>query len=279
MPAKKTTRKKSATPLFIVKLGGSVITDKKEGNKKLDRVALQRIALEIKRARKENPFRLVLVCGVGSFGHTLVQKYSLDEKICTPRQVRGVRETIRSTQKMGQAVSLLLSKAGLKTRTICCTDYCVQSNKVVQIFDAKPFQDAIDEGFIPLTTGTMVPDVQLGNSVLSGDEIIGQLAVLLHAKKALLGTDVDGIYTADPRLNPKARLIRSVTRHNLKAVIRGAGQSQSVDVTKGMKGKIEKIASHLHGKKAIIFNLTKPLVLQRLLCEKTTTSTSIVLRV
>jgi len=90
---------------------------------------------------------------------------------------------------------------------------------------------------------------------MSGDVAIAELCKQLRPEKVLMGTDVDGIFTADPKVNPKAELIEEINKGNLEEVLKRAGESKSVDVTGGMKGKLEKLAETLDGVPAEIFNL------------------------
>ena len=56
--------------MFILKLGGSVITDKTK-EKTFKEKLMDDLALKIKKANKQ----LIIVHGAGSFGHILAKKY------------------------------------------------------------------------------------------------------------------------------------------------------------------------------------------------------------
>ena len=75
--------------LVILKLGGSVITEKERNKVKARKGLIKRIAKEIKRARKKKDFRLILVHGAGPFGHKFVTDYGINKGIKTERQVQG----------------------------------------------------------------------------------------------------------------------------------------------------------------------------------------------
>ena len=53
-----------------------------------------------------------------------------------------------------------------------------------------------------------------------------------------MGTDVDGVFTSDPKSDPDADLVRSVGRKNMGEVLKMVGGSKKVDVTGGMKSKL-----------------------------------------
>jgi isopentenyl phosphate kinase len=99
----------------------------------------------------------------------------------------------------------------------------------------------------------MVPDEKLNASVVSGDTIIAVLAKEFKAKKVLLGTDVAGIFTADPKKEKGAKRIPLIDRKNFDSVIEKVSGSKAIDVTGGMRGKLEK----LKGLNALVFDATK----------------------
>jgi len=62
----------------IIKLGGSVVTDKGNANLSICKDRLRRLAQEIKKAKLQS---LVLVSGAGSYGHRIVAKTGIDKGV------------------------------------------------------------------------------------------------------------------------------------------------------------------------------------------------------
>ena len=75
--------------LIIIKIGGSVITDKnKEFTTRPDNI--RKIAREIKQAIDSNPnLKIILGHGAGSFGHVLAKKYQTNEGIINKESWKG----------------------------------------------------------------------------------------------------------------------------------------------------------------------------------------------
>ena len=75
-------------------------------------------------------------------------------------------------------------------------------------------QKYIDNGFVPVLYGDAVLDQNeyFKYAILSGDQIITYLAKKLKANRVILSSDVDGIYTDNPKTNPDAKLIDIVTK-------------------------------------------------------------------
>lgn len=62
------------------------------------------------------------------------------------------------------------------------------------------------------------------------------LAVALNAERCDIFTDVDGVYTADPRINPKAQIIKNITHEEmLEFASQGASVMHSRSVAAAMK--------------------------------------------
>jgi len=261
--------------LFIIKFGGSSITKKADNKFEMNEKILKQSAKELSSAMKQKKMQIVLVCGVGPFGHTNVKLYDLNNGIKTDEQMKGVEKTNKDCNFVGESTAKALEKEGIKTKLIPGYEVCKQNNKKIVEYDFAPYEKALKEGFVPISTGIMVPDIELKWSVMSGDKVIAQTAKHFKPKMVLMGTDVDGIYTADPKVNPKAELIDEITRANVPKILEKVGESKSVDVTGGMKGKLEQLSEQLNGTPAEIFNLFTKGNLEKVLLGKKIKDTKI----
>ena len=70
----------SKTPLTLIKLGGSLITDK-TSPRTLRRDVLDRLAQELESSLAETPSAVVLGHGSGSFGHVAAKKHGTREGV------------------------------------------------------------------------------------------------------------------------------------------------------------------------------------------------------
>ena len=262
--------------LIILKLGGSSITKKADNKFEMNYKILNQSAQEIKNALKQNSeIKIILVCGVGPFGHINVTNYDINNGIITERHKEGVEKTIKDCNFVGEEAQKVLEKVGLKAKVIYGNDICIQDARKVVSFNLEEHKNCLKEGIIPITTGTMVPDKSFKWSVMSGDQVIAQAAKQLNPEKVLMGTDVDGIFTADPKIDSSAELIKEINKNNIEEVLAKCGESKAVDVTGGMKGKLEKLANTLNGIPAQIFSLLTKGNLENVLLEKEIKSTKI----
>lgn len=98
-------------------------------------------------------------------------------------------------------------------------------------------------GMIPVLYGVPCFDRQQSCSILSGDDIIVYLAKKLGAKKIIHATDVDGVFTADPKKCDDAKFIKHINSQNFEKLTKGVGGSSVTDVTGGMERKIRDLLS------------------------------------
>ena len=104
-----------------------------------------------------------------------------------------------------------------------------------------------------------IAELKLGDN----DMLSAQVAAMLHADLLVILTDMDGLYTADPRTDPDARQIPYVERVTPEIEALGGG-SGTANGTGGMATKIEgaKLASGV-GVAVAICRATEPDVLRR----------------
>jgi len=116
-------------------------------------------------------------------------------------------------------LSMALLELGVKARSYTgwqvriLTDSAFTKTRIVSIEEEKLRKDLAD-GIVPVVAGFQGVDEQ-GNVTTLGrggsDTSAVALAAALKADECHIFTDVDGVYTTDPRLVPEARRLRTVT--------------------------------------------------------------------
>ncbi len=97
---------------------------------------------------------------------------------------------------------------------------------------------ALEAGLVPVVFGDVALDSVRGGTIASTEEIFQWLAPHLAPQRILLAGEVDGIYTADPQLDPAAERIALLSPSTLAVVRANVGESFGVDVTGGMTAKV-----------------------------------------
>ena len=131
-------------------------------------------------------------------------------------------------------------------------------------------------GFTPVLYGDAVFDNKIGFTVLSGDQLVAYLAIKYKAEKIVVGVDTDGLFDADPKVNPNAKPYKRLTLKELKEVQAKMGKASGTDVTGGMAGKIaELIPAIEQGIHVTITGATKAQSIMRALIGKDVLGTEI----
>ena len=225
--------------LAFVKLGGSLITVKRTPETARDEI-IRQVAEEIAGALAADPaLRLVLGHGSGSFGHVFGHRYGTRAGVGTPEQWYGFAATADAAARLNRIVIRALLEAGVPAWSIQpsvalrCRDGRVEGgpDETVAL--------ALARGLVPVVFGDVALDSVRGGTIAGTEEIFEPLAARLRPQRLVLAGEVDGIYTADPLRDPQAQRVPLLTPDMLPELEAGLGGSHGVDVTGGMRAKVE----------------------------------------
>jgi isopentenyl phosphate kinase len=242
--------------LIILKIGGSVITDKFSKEPKIDEKNLERISKEIASVYDKKKMSLILVHGAGSYGHVIVKETGIDKGIVREEQLKAFAETQRLQNELNVLVTKQLIKDGIPAFPCQASSFAVMDSKRLVRMDTSAIKGLLDIGMVPVLYGVPAYDKEQKSSILSGDQIAPYLGVEFNAKKIIHGTNVDGIFTSDPNKDPNAELIPEISSENIDKVKEWLAGSTATDVTGGMFGKIMEILNS--GVEAQVVNALVP---------------------
>jgi len=223
--------------LIILKLGGSVITKKGAKEPTIDYDNLNRISAEIASSSFD---KLIIVHGAGSYGHPFAKEYEIGSPIKNEGDLANKKIGFCITQswvkKLNTIVCDSLRENGVLAVSIQPSSFIITNNKRIYNCDLDLINKYLEMGFVPVIYGDVVVDLDesIKICVLSGDQIIRHFGENLKPERVILGSDVDGIYTKDPKKYEDAELMSTVTSCE-DLVTEG---SLNVDVTGGMNGKL-----------------------------------------
>jgi len=253
-----------ATPLLILKIGGSVITDRRQDRPAPRRESMDRIAGEVVRAWRNRPMRLVLIHGAGSFGHPIVKRTGIHRGLSTAEHRQAMGETQRLQNWLNAFFVRHLLRAGLPAFPCQASASSVTDHGRFVSMDFRALEGLLRQGLVPVLYGVPSYDRAQGCAILSGDVLAIQLFQQFSASAVLHGTNVRGVYTADPAHDPDARFLPTVDlRHGTDLPV-GFGGSPVVDVTGGLRNKLQQLQAA--GAPGWIFDATVPGNVQKVLC-------------
>jgi isopentenyl phosphate kinase len=240
---------------IILKIGGSVITDK-SGELVARMQDINRLAQEIHDANIEN---LIIVHGGGSFGHPIARKYGINAGFKQENQKIGFAETHHIMTVLNGLFMDALIWREVPAVGITPSSCIMTKRGRIQCFEEAPLRALLKMGFLPVTFGDAVLDLDLGFTILSGDQLVSHIATRFNAKRIIMGVDVDGLYDADPKVKNTAKIFRHLTLEELKKLQGSLGKPTEYDVTGGMFGKIAELIPAIEkGIPVTILNATKP---------------------
>jgi isopentenyl phosphate kinase len=238
----------------VLKLGGSVITDK-EKPLTPDLQAIERLANEISQAKVSS---LILVHGGGSFGHPVAERYAIAGGYVDPSQILGFSQTHLAMTLLNSWVMEALISHNIPAVEVHPSSCVVTKVGRIVNMELKPLKKMLKMGFVPVLYGDAVLDSEKGFAILSGDQLVSSLAIKLGACRIIMGADVDGLYTADPKTDSSAQLIDHITLEELKSLKHKIEGSKATDVTGGMLGKMLEVKLAIENDiETVIVNATK----------------------
>ena len=214
----------------VLKLGGSVITDK-DSPETVDRPALETAAAAVGRACRDGQ-RLVVVHGGGSFGHHHAARHGVSSTDGS-HDAAGLLEIHRAMGELTDSVLDALQGTdvdALPVRPLSVAHRTV-SGRVE--FPTGSVSGMLAEGFVPVVHGDIVVHAEKGCTVLSGDSIVVSLARSLDADRVGLCSTVPGV------LDGSGNVLSEIDSYDDVAAV--LGESESTDVTGGMAGKVTQL--------------------------------------
>jgi aspartate kinase len=192
---------------------------------------IQRVATRVSTIRERGDRIAVVVSAMGDSTDRLVDL----AKAITPEPAPREMDALLST---GEQVSIALLAMALNARSIPARSFTGAQVKVqttsahtrarITNVDTSRLQAALDAGEIPIVAGFQGVDPE-GNITTIGrggsDTTAVALAVALQADECQILTDVDGVYTTDPRVVPEARRL---DRLSFEEMLELAGQGSRV---------------------------------------------------
>jgi len=219
--------------LTIIKIGGSVITKKESDKPKINAGNINKIGSLLKDFKE--PY--ILVHGVGSFGHPLVKKTGIDKSVISEKQILAFAKTQKLQNELNCAVCEKLIKRGVPAFPAQASSHAILEKGRLVSMETQAISGLLRLKMVPVAYGVPAFDSAWGSAILSGDQITPYIAKNLKAEKIIEVSDVEGIFTANPKTDKNARLISEISAENCEEVEGYLSGSIATDVTGGMRQK------------------------------------------
>ena len=224
----------SGSAPVVVKLGGSVITEKNRPET-LDGPSLSAACDAVAGAVAAGAVdRLVLVHGGGSFGHHQASKHGISTTDGT-HDAEAATEVHAAMTTLNRAVLSRLHERGVsalpvRPLSVSARPEGVDGDLALPI---RSTETLLDEGFVPVLHGDAVATAGSGVTVVSGDELVVELAAGLDARRVGVCSTVPGVLDGEGDVIP--------TVDSFEAVADALGASDATDVSGGMAAKVREL--------------------------------------
>ncbi|WP_276272247.1 isopentenyl phosphate kinase [Haloarcula litorea] len=209
---------------LVLKLGGSVVTAKDEPET-VDDDALAAAADAV----ADGPRDVVLVHGAGSFGHHHADAYGVSTTTGTHDDA-GVRAITGSMERLNAAVVEALADRGVPAVPVHPFSAGRRDADGELTLPTGQVRTLLAEGFVPVLHGDLVAHEGEGATVLSGDELVVELAVAVDADRVGVCSTVPGV------LDESGAVVDRIGA--FEDVAAALGDSDATDVSGGMAGKV-----------------------------------------
>jgi aspartate kinase len=199
----------TAVALVVQKYGGSSVADAER---------IKRVAERIVGARKAGDDVVVVVSAMGD---TTDELMDLANKVSPLPPGRELDMLLTAGERISMALlAMAIHNLGYEARSYTGSQAGVLTTSVhgrARIIDVTPgrLRAALDEGAIAIVAGFQGVSQDTKDITTLGrggsDTTAVALAAALNADVCEIYTDVDGVYTADPRIVPNARHIKNIT--------------------------------------------------------------------
>ncbi|MDR2709417.1 MAG: UMP kinase [Elusimicrobiota bacterium] len=173
----------------VLKLSGETLC---QDNLSISSAALEKTAGQIKTALTEYPTELAIVIGAGNLWRGAKQNMDRvwSDKI-------GMLATLMNAMALKNA----LSEAGLNAKVFCAKGV----SEMVELYDQFAARDFLASGGVAVLAGGT------GSPYFTTDTGAVLRAAELNAAQVLKATQIDGVYTDDPKKNPQAKKFDKLT--------------------------------------------------------------------
>jgi aspartate kinase len=195
----------------------SIIIQKFGGTSVANPERIKTIAEKVAKFASQGNKIVVVVSAMSGETNKLISLAKEMMKFPEPREMDSIVST--GEQVTSGLTALALINLGIKAKSYAGHQVKILTNKShtkarIENIDSTLIKKDLDEGYVVVVAGFQGSDIEGNITTLGrgGSDITAvALAVSLKADECQIYTDVDGIYTTDPRVVPEARKLDSIT--------------------------------------------------------------------
>ncbi len=207
--------------LIVQKYGGTSVGDAER---------IRAVAQHVASTRADGHEVVVVVSAMGKFTDDLIL---LADEVSPTRPDREMDMLLTAGERISMAlVSMALSTVGVESASFTGSQAGIitdTSHTRAKILEMRPdrIREALDDGLVPVVAGFQGVSIDRDITTLGrgGSDVTAvALAAALKADVCEIYTDVSGVYSADPRVVPKARRLSTVSFDEMMEIAATGGR-------------------------------------------------------
>ncbi|MGB8180535.1 MAG: aspartate kinase [Acidimicrobiales bacterium] len=208
----------------------SLIVQKYGGTSVGDAERIRAVARHVAKTRQDGHEVVVVVSAMGKFTDDLIV---LAEQISPNNPAREMDMLLTAGERISMAlVSMALSTVGVESASFTGSQAGIitdTSHRRAKILEMRPdrIREALDDGLVPVVAGFQGVSTERDITTLGrgGSDVTAvALAAALKADVCEIYTDVTGVFSADPRVVPKARQLKTVSFDEMMEIAATGGR-------------------------------------------------------
>ena len=235
--------------MLIIKLGGSLITYKKDDisppflenelglTYRIREHVIRQVARTLRECSDED---LIIVHGGGTHGHRTVNRWR--RGVARGPESLMVWEVKWRMDQLTSAVVRVLGEERVPAVSHPTSSFVLSDGSAVASMDVNSLKNIVSGGCVPVIRGDLCPDVRGGWSVVSGDELIYELCRRSGTEmgiisKVIMLMDAEGVMNRET-----GKVIEEIDNEHPEGLYGGGGSSPSPvegDVSGGIGGKVK----------------------------------------
>jgi len=224
-------------PIVLIKIGGSLITDKNKPFK-VNNEALRVIVKEIGNVVQKTEKQLIVGHGAGSFAHVPAKKYNTISGVKTEKELFGMAKVCDAACQLNRIVVKELLKVKLAAVSVSPFGIFLSENFKLKKINSLVLKRLLEMKSLPVVYGDVIIDIKKGCTIFSTERVLGYLGQELikdgfEVEKIIHCGKTDGVYDENGKTIP---LINKKNFEKYKKALTGSG---GIDVTGGMIHKVE----------------------------------------
>ncbi len=216
--------------IVLIKLGGSLITDKKVPySARID--VIRRLAKELKSYKKN----VIIAHGSGSFGHTSAAKYGGKKGY---KSISGIAKVARDAMEINRIVMDILIEENIPAVSLRPMSMILAKEGKIDKNLFEIIETLLSQGLIPVVYGDVIWDKKWKSTIFSGETTLNKIGAYLKnkdykIKRIIQAGETKGFYDAEKNT------ISEITKNSWPKIKRFIYKLKTKDVTGGILHKVE----------------------------------------